>query len=235
MLKIQNLQVSYGPVVALKGIDFEIREGQIISLIGVNGAGKSSFLKAISGLVSSTGTIEYLGHSISQYPPQNIVHEGLVHVPEGRRIFSGLSVYENLLLGSYGRRDKHEVKQEIEGLFERFPILKTRKDQDAHTLSGGEQQMLALSRALLSRPKLLILDEPSMGLAPLIVQQIFAIIQEINASGVAIILVEQNAKAALDIADYAYLLDNGLIKMQGRAEDMKASSMIQEIYLGLES
>ena len=225
MLKIKDLAVDYGHVKALKGLNFEVREGQILTLIGANGAGKSSFLKAISGLlVPSQGSIEFQGKSI--------FFEGIVHVPEGRRIFSGMSVQENLMLGAYGRKDKAAVHKEIEEIFAQFPILETRKHQDAHTLSGGEQQMLAISRALLSQPKLLLLDEPSMGLAPLMVKEIFKIIKAINAKGVSIILVEQNASAALELADYAYLLENGSIKLQGNAKEMKESEMIREIYLG---
>lgn len=233
MLIIKDLEVNYGLVRALKGLNFEVRQGQILTLIGANGAGKSSFLKAISGLIAPTaGSIEFEGESILKIPAEALVYKGIVHVPEGRRIFSGMSVYENLMLGAYGRKDKAKVKEEIDEIFEQFPILKSRKDQDAHTLSGGEQQMLALSRALLSQPKLLLLDEPSMGLAPLMVKEIFKIIKAINDQGVSIILVEQNATAALELADYAYLIDNGEIKMQGNAKEMKESKMIQEIYLG---
>lgn len=233
MLVIKDLEVNYGLVKALKGLNFEIREGQILTLIGANGAGKSSFLKAISGLIQpSAGTIEFMGESVVKVPAEDLVFKGIVHVPEGRRIFSGLTVFENLMLGAYGRKDKDNVKKEIEELFVQFPILGSRRDQDAHTLSGGEQQMLALSRALLSQPKLLLLDEPSMGLAPLMVKEIFKIIKAINAQGVSIILVEQNATAALELADYAYLIDNGTIKMQGNAKEMRESEMIKEIYLG---
>ncbi|NLL74352.1 MAG: ABC transporter ATP-binding protein [Erysipelothrix sp.] len=233
MLKIKDLAVDYGHVKALKGLNFEVREGQILTLIGANGAGKSSFLKAISGLlVPSQGSIEFQGKSILKVPAEKLVFEGIVHVPEGRRIFSGMSVQENLMLGAYGRKDKAAVHKEIEEIFAQFPILETRKHQDAHTLSGGEQQMLAISRALLSQPKLLLLDEPSMGLAPLMVKEIFKIIKAINAKGVSIILVEQNASAALELADYAYLLENGSIKLQGNAKEMKESEMIREIYLG---
>ncbi len=233
MLRIENLKVNYGLVEALKGIDFKIKEGQIISLIGANGAGKSTLLNTISGLVKPhSGDIKYEGQSIVSQDPEKIVLQHLVQVPEGRRIFEGMSVYENLQLGSFIRKDKHNVEQEIDALFERFPILKERKHQDAHTLSGGEQQMLALSRALLSKPKLLLLDEPSMGLAPLIVKQIFEIIKEINEAGVTILLVEQNATAALKIADYAYILENGSIKLHGEPEELLKSDKIQEIYLG---
>ena len=233
MLVIKDLEVNYGPVKALKGLNFKVKEGQILTLIGANGAGKSSFLKAISGLlVPSNGSIDFQGESVVNVSPESLVYKGIVHVPEGRRIFSGMSVYDNLMLGAYGRKDKHKVQEEIQDLFKQFPILGERRDQDAHLLSGGEQQMLALSRALLSQPKLLLLDEPSMGLAPLMVKEIFKIIKAINAQGVSIILVEQNATAALELADYAYLIDNGSIRMQGDAKEMRESQMIKEIYLG---
>ena len=233
MLKISNLHVNYGHVEALKGIDFRIKQGQIISLIGANGAGKSTLLKSISGLLPvKEGEVLFLDQSILKTPPEKIVAQGVIHVPEGRRIFEGMSVYENLLLGAFTRKDRHHVEVEIEEMFERFPILKERRNQDAHTLSGGEQQMLALSRALLSKPKILLLDEPSMGLAPLIVKQIFSIIKEINQQGVTILLVEQNAKAALEISDYAYILETGQIKLHGEKETLLHSDKIREIYLG---
>lgn len=233
MLKISNLKVNYGHVQALKGIDFKIKQGQIISLIGANGAGKSTLLKSISGLLpAQEGDILFLNESLLKQKPETIVSKGVVHVPEGRRIFEGMSVYENLLLGAFTRKDKATVEQEIQSLFERFPILKERAHQDAHTLSGGEQQMLALSRALLSKPKILLLDEPSMGLAPLIVLQIFEIIKEINQQGVTILLVEQNAKAALEISDYAYILESGQIQLHGEKETLLNSDKIREIYLG---
>lgn len=233
MLKVQNLKVNYGHVEALKGIDFKIKKGQIISLIGANGAGKSTLLKSLSGLLPVTeGDIVYMGDSVLKWAPEKIVKEGMVHVPEGRRIFEGMSVYENLQLGAFTRRDKDQVAKEIDEMFEKFPILKERRNQDAHTLSGGEQQMLALSRALLSKPKILLLDEPSMGLAPLIVIQIFEIIKEINEQGTTILLVEQNAKAALEISDYAYILDSGQIQLHGEKEVLLNSDKIREIYLG---
>lgn len=233
MLKISNLKVNYGHVQALKGIDFKIKQGQIISLIGANGAGKSTLLKSISGLLpAQEGDILFLNESLLKQKPETIVSKGVIHVPEGRRIFEGMSVYENLLLGAFTRKDKAAVEQEIQSLFERFPILKERAHQDAHTLSGGEQQMLALSRALLSKPKILLLDEPSMGLAPLIVLQIFEIIKEINQQGVTILLVEQNAKAALEISDYAYILESGQIQLHGEKETLLNSDKIREIYLG---
>lgn len=233
MLRIKDLKVNYGHVEALKGIDFKIKEGQIISLIGANGAGKSTLLKSISGLLPiKEGEVEFIGESLLKRAPEDIVTSGLIHVPEGRRIFEGMSVYENLLLGAYTRKDKAQVEKDIAVMFERFPILKERRNQDAHTLSGGEQQMLALSRALLSKPKILLLDEPSMGLAPLIVIQIFDIIKQINQEGVTILLVEQNAKAALEISDYAYILESGQIKLHGEKEELLNSDKIREIYLG---
>ncbi|HKM23520.1 MAG TPA: ABC transporter ATP-binding protein [Erysipelothrix sp.] len=233
MLRIKDLKVNYGHVEALKGIDFKIKEGQIISLIGANGAGKSTLLKSISGLLPiKEGEVEFIGESLLKRAPEDIVTSGLIHVPEGRRIFEGMSVYENLLLGAYTRKDKAQVEKDITLMFERFPILKERRNQDAHTLSGGEQQMLALSRALLSKPKILLLDEPSMGLAPLIVIQIFDIIKQINQEGVTILLVEQNAKAALEISDYAYILESGQIKLHGEKEELLNSDKIREIYLG---
>ncbi len=233
MLRIKDLKVNYGHVEALKGIDFKIKEGQIISLIGASGAGKSTLLKSISGLLPiKEGEVEFIGESLLKRAPEDIVTSGLIHVPEGRRIFEGMSVYENLLLGAYTRKDKAQVEKDITLMFERFPILKERRNQDAHTLSGGEQQMLALSRALLSKPKILLLDEPSMGLAPLIVIQIFDIIKQINQEGVTILLVEQNAKAALEISDYAYILESGQIKLHGEKEELLNSDKIREIYLG---
>lgn len=233
MLRIKDLKVNYGHVEALKGIDFKIKEGQIISLIGANGAGKSTLLKSISGLLPiKEGEVEFIGESLLKRAPEDIVSSGLIHVPEGRRIFEGMSVYENLLLGAYTRKDKAQVEKDITLMFERFPILKERRNQDAHTLSGGEQQMLALSRALLSKPKILLLDEPSMGLAPLIVIQIFDIIKQINQEGVTILLVEQNAKAALEISNYAYILESGQIKLHGEKEELLNSDKIREIYLG---
>lgn len=233
MLRISNLKVNYGHVEALKGIDFKIKKGQIISLIGANGAGKSTLLKSISGLIPvKEGDIRFRDESLLKTSPEKIVTLGLVQVPEGRRIFEGMNVRENLLLGAFTRKDKANVEKEIDEMFERFPILKEREYQDAHTLSGGEQQMLALSRALLSKPDILLLDEPSMGLAPLIVKQIFEIIEEINAQGVTILLVEQNAKAALQIADYAYILESGEIKLHGEKEVLLNSDKIREIYLG---
>ena len=234
MLKIDNLTVNYGEIKAIKNISIHVDKGQIVTLIGANGAGKSTLLKTISGLLKPTGgTIEFEGESVLTIPPQTIVSKGIVHVPEGRRIFSGMSVEENLLLGAYLRKDKDNVRKELELVYEKFEILNQRRNQNASTLSGGEQQMLAISRALLTKPKLLLLDEPSMGLAPLIVKQIFELIQSINKDGMTILLIEQNAHKALEVADYAYIIEGGFIKMEGLAKDLKESESVQEIYLGV--
>ncbi|NLC64760.1 MAG: ABC transporter ATP-binding protein [Erysipelothrix sp.] len=234
MLKIDNLTVNYGEIKAIKNISIHVDKGQIVTLIGANGAGKSTLLKTISGLLKPTGgTIEFEGESVLTIPPQTIVSKGIVHVPEGRRIFSGMSVEENLLLGAYLRKDKDNVQKELELVYEKFEILNQRRNQNASTLSGGEQQMLAISRALLTKPKLLLLDEPSMGLAPLIVKQIFELIQSINKDGMTILLIEQNAHKALEVADYAYIIEGGFIKMEGLAKDLKESESVQEIYLGV--
>lgn len=234
MLKIDNLTVNYGEIKAIKNISIHVDKGQIVTLIGANGAGKSTLLKTISGLLKPTGgTIEFEGESVLTIPPQSIVSKGIVHVPEGRRIFSGMSVEENLLLGAYLRKDKDNVQKELELVYEKFEILNQRRNQNASTLSGGEQQMLAISRALLTKPKLLLLDEPSMGLAPLIVKQIFELIQSINKDGMTILLIEQNAHKALEVADYAYIIEGGFIKMEGLAKDLKESESVQEIYLGV--
>lgn len=234
MLKIDNLTVNYGEIKAIKNISIHVDKGQIVTLIGANGAGKSTLLKTISGLLKPIGgTIEFEGESVLTIPPQTIVSKGIVHVPEGRRIFSGMSVEENLLLGAYLRKDKDNVQKELELVYEKFEILNQRRNQNASTLSGGEQQMLAISRALLTKPKLLLLDEPSMGLAPLIVKQIFELIQSINKDGMTILLIEQNAHKALEVADYAYIIEGGFIKMEGLAKDLKESESVQEIYLGV--
>lgn len=232
MLKIKNLNVYYGAIHALKSINIEIKEGEIVTLIGSNGAGKTSTLKAISGIIPcKSGTIEFEGKDITNVQPHKLVYAGIGHVPEGRRIFSELTVMENLELGAYTRRDK-EIKSDFEKVFEKFPRLKERRKQDAGTLSGGEQQMLAIGRALMSRPKLLLLDEPSMGLAPIIVRQIFSTIKEINKSGTTILLVEQNANMALSIADRAYVIETGQIVNSGAAEDIKQNEDVKKAYLG---
>ncbi|NLW15960.1 MAG: ABC transporter ATP-binding protein [Erysipelothrix sp.] len=233
MLKINNLSVNYGEIKALKDISIDVTDGDIITLIGANGAGKSTLLKTISGLLKpKAGEILFKDENIGGLVPQNIVKKGIIHVPEGRRIFSGMSVEENLMLGAYTRKDRTELHKDIENIYKRFEILGVRKNQNADTLSGGEQQMLAISRALLSKPKLLLLDEPSMGLAPLIVKQIFEIIQETNREGMTILLIEQNAHKALEIADYAYIIEGGSIKMEGPANEIRQSDRVKEIYLG---
>ena len=232
MLKIKNLNVYYGAIHALKSINIEIREGEIVTLIGSNGAGKTSTLKAISGIIPcKSGTIEFEGKDITNAQPHKLVYAGIGHVPEGRRIFSELTVMENLELGAYTRKDK-DVKSDFEKVFEKFPRLKERRKQDAGTLSGGEQQMLAIGRALMSRPKLLLLDEPSMGLAPIVVRQIFSTIKEINKSGTTILLVEQNANMALSIADRAYVIETGQIVNSGLAKDIKQNEDVKKAYLG---
>lgn len=233
MLKIKNLDVKYGAIHALKDISIDVTDGDIITLIGANGAGKSTLLKTISGLLKpAQGEIVFQDERIDGLKPQNIVKKGVIQVPEGRRIFAGMSVEENLKLGAFTRKDKSNLQEDLDFIYKRFEILGVRKHQNADTLSGGEQQMLALSRALLSQPKLLLLDEPSMGLAPLIVKQIFEIIQETNRDGMTILLIEQNAHKALEIADYAYIIEGGSIKMEGPAKEVRESERVKEIYLG---
>jgi branched-chain amino acid transport system ATP-binding protein len=234
ILKVNDLNVFYGVIHALKGVNIEVEEGQIVSLIGSNGAGKTTLLRTISGLIKSeSGSILYLGNEITNTKkPELLPSFGLVQVPEGRKIFSGMSVYENLLMGSYLRKDKENIKDDLKKVYERFPILASRKNQDAATLSGGEQQMLAISRALMAKPKLLLLDEPSMGLAPLLVKEIFNIIKEINEQGTTILLVEQNAMQALKIADKAYVLETGSIVLQGTGQELLSSPDVQKVYLG---
>lgn len=233
MLKVNHLNVKYGAIHALKDVTLEVTEGKIVTLVGANGAGKSTLLKTISGLLKpADGEIYFKDEKINGMKAQNIVKKGVIHVPEGRRIFAGMSVEENLRLGAFLRKDKSNLNKEIEDIYRRFEILGVRRDQNADTLSGGEQQMLAISRALLSKPKLLLLDEPSMGLAPLIVQQIFEIIEEINQEGMTILLIEQNAHKALEIADYAYIIEGGRIKMEGPAQEVRESERVKEIYLG---
>lgn len=231
MLKVNDINVYYGKIHAVKDVSFEVNEGEIVSLIGANGAGKSTILKTISGLLrSKTGEISFVGEDISKIEPHNLVGKGLAHVPEGRRIFLQMSVLENLELGAY-IKDKVSEK-DIEDVFNRFPRLRERKDQIAGTLSGGEQQMLAIGRALMSHPKLLILDEPSMGLAPILVGQIFDIIRELHKVGTTILLVEQNAEMALQVADRAYVLESGRIVLTGTGEELTESDRIKKAYLG---
>lgn len=233
MLTIENLNVYYGVIHALKDVNLTVKEGQIVSLIGANGAGKTTLLRTISHLIpAKSGTMVYLGHDISHAKPQTLPQIGLVQVPEGRKIFAGLTVYENLLMGAYLRKDKANFPNDLKKIYERFPILEQRKHQDASTLSGGEQQMLAISRALMAKPKLLLLDEPSMGLAPILVKEIFNIIKEINSEGTTILVVEQNAYQALKIADQAYVLENGSIVLTGTGEELLSSPEVQKVYLG---
>lgn len=233
MLKVENLNVHYGVIHALKDVSIEVEEGQIVSLIGANGAGKTTLLRTISALIKPTsGAITYLDKDIVSVSAQVLPTQGLVQVPEGRRIFTGLSVYENLLMGAYLRKDKDGIKEDLEKIYKRFEILYKRRNQDASTLSGGEQQMLAMSRALMARPKLLLLDEPSMGLAPLLVKEIFNIIKEINAQGTTVLLVEQNAMQALKIAHKAYVLETGNIVLSGSGQELLASEEVQKVYLG---
>lgn len=231
MLNVDNINVYYGQIHALKDVSLEVKEGEIVALIGANGAGKSTTLRAISGLLRSrTGSISLMGEDISKTEACKLVSKGLAHVPEGRRIFLQMTVLENLEMGAYTKPDN--VRAGIQDVFERFPRLKHRKDQIAGTLSGGEQQMLAMGRALMSKPKLLMLDEPSMGLAPILVQQIFDIIKELHKSGTTILLVEQNAEMALDIADRAYVLESGRIKLSGTGHELAQSDEIKKAYLG---
>ena len=233
MLEVKNLSVHYGMIQAVRNVDFTVKEGEIVSLIGANGAGKSTILKTLSGLIHpSEGEIVYLGENIASTSAKKIVEKGLVQVPEGRHVFPGLTVKENLKLGAFLRKDKEEIQKDMEAVFERFPILKERKDQDAQTLSGGEQQMLAMGRALMSRPKLLLLDEPSMGLAPIFIREIFKIIQEIQKTGTTVLLIEQNAKMALSISNRAYVLETGSVVLSGTGQELLESDEIQKAYLG---
>lgn len=236
MLKITNLNVTYGGIRALRGIDIEVPEGKIVTLIGANGAGKSTLLRTISGLVKSqSGKIEFLGQDITGLSPDKIVSMGLALCPEGRRVFCDLTVLENLKVGAYHRKDKEGITKDIQKMFLLFPRLKERSWQVAGTLSGGEQQMLAVARALMSKPKLLMLDEPSLGLAPLIVQQIFDIINQINKNGVTVLLIEQNANMALKTADIAYVIETGNITKTGSGVQLLEDPAVQEAYLGKKS
>ena len=232
MLKVDDINVYYGSIHAIKGISFEVKQGEIVTLIGANGAGKSTILKTVSGLLrSKTGSINFLDKNISSVAPHKIVKQGLAHVPEGRRIFLQMSVEENLEMGAFTQGGKG-VDEDLERVYEQFPRLKERRKQTAGTLSGGEQQMLAMGRALMSRPKLLMLDEPSMGLAPILVEQIFDIIKEMHKNGTTILLVEQNAQMALSVADRAYVLETGTITLSGTGEELIRSDEIRKAYLG---
>lgn len=232
MLKIQDLSVHYGMIQAVHNVSFEVKQGEIVSLIGANGAGKTTILRTISGLVRpSSGQIIFEGKNIEKAAPQKIVADGLSQVPEGRHVFSGLTVQENLDMGAFLRKDSM-LKDDFEQIFAKFPILKERRNQDAATLSGGEQQMLAMGRALMSKPKLLLLDEPSMGLAPIFIKEIFSIIQEIQAQGTTVLLIEQNAKMALSIANRGYVLETGKIVLEGTGQELLASEAVRKAYLG---
>ena len=233
LLKVTGLKVGYGGIQAVKGVDFEVREGELVSLIGSNGAGKTTTMKAITGtLPFKDGDIEYLGHSIKGKGSWDLVEQGLAMVPEGRGVFTRMTILENLAMGAYIRNDKAEIAADVEKVFGIFPRLKERKDQLAGTLSGGEQQMLAMGRALMSRPKVLLLDEPSMGLSPLMVDKIFEVIKEVSSQGVTVLLVEQNASRALGIADRGYVMDSGLITMSGDAKVMLSDPKVRAAYLG---
>ena len=232
MLKAENLNVYYGPIHAVKGVGFEVNEGEIVTLIGANGAGKSTTLKTVSGLMRSRGgAVEFMDRSIASTAPHKIVELGIAHVPEGRRIFTAMTVEENLDMGAFTAKGTN-IDADKERVFEQFPRLKERRKQIAGTLSGGEQQMLAMGRALMSKPKLLMLDEPSMGLAPILVEQIFDIIKELHKAGTTILLVEQNAQMALSIADRAYVLETGTISMSGSAKELLNDERVQKAYLG---
>lgn len=233
MLQVTDLKVNYGVIQAIKGVSFEVNEGEVIALIGANGAGKTTILHTVTGLIApKSGKIEFEGKDITKMPAHKIVTLGMAHVPEGRRVFADLSVYENLLMGAFTRKDKDEIAKTLEMVYKRFPRLRERKNQVAGTLSGGEQQMLAMGRALMSHPKILLMDEPSMGLSPIFVEEIFHIIREISASGTTVLLVEQNAKKALAIANRAYVLETGNIVLSGDAKEMMNNDSIKKAYLG---
>lgn len=233
MLKVTDLQVYYGVIQALKGISFEVNEGEVIALIGANGAGKTTILHTVTGLINQkAGKIEFEGKDISHTPAYKIVAEGMAHVPEGRRVFAELSVYDSLMMGAYTRKDKKEIAETLAMVYKRFPRLEERKKQMAGTLSGGEQQMLAMGRALMSKPKIILMDEPSMGLSPIFVNEIFDIIKAVSASGTTVLLVEQNAKKALSIADRAYVLETGKIILEGDAKVLMNDERVKKAYLG---
>ncbi|MDD6503889.1 MAG: ABC transporter ATP-binding protein [Lachnospiraceae bacterium] len=233
MLEVKNLEVHYGVIQALKGISFEVNKGEVIALIGANGAGKTTTLQTITGMLKPTsGEILFEGRDIAKVPGHKIVSMGMAHVPEGRRVFAELSVYENLRMGAYTRKDKKEIEDSLQRVYKSFPRLEERKNQLAGTLSGGEQQMLAMGRALMSKPSIILMDEPSMGLSPIFVEEIFSIIREISSSGTTVLLVEQNAKKALGIADRAYVLETGNIVLSGDAKEMMNNDSIKKAYLG---
>lgn len=233
LLEVKGLEVYYGVIQALKGIDFEVNEGEIVTLIGANGAGKTTTMQSVIGLIPpKAGTVSFEGKEITHLPCHKIVSLGMSQVPEGRRIFQELTVYQNLLMGAYIQKDKKAIKEDIEKIYARFPRLEERKNQIAGTLSGGEQQMLAMGRALMSRPKLLMLDEPSMGLSPLLVDEVFTIIKDLNKEGTTVLLVEQNAGKSLAISNRAYVLENGRIVLPGTGEELLQSEEVKKAYLG---
>ena len=233
MLEVRDLEVYYGVIKAIKGISCDVNGGEIIALIGANGAGKTTILHTVTGLISPKhGSITFEGHNLVKTPPHKIVSLGMAHVPEGRRVFAQLSVLENLKLGAYTRRDSAEIAESLKMVYERFPRLEERKNQLAGTLSGGEQQMLAMGRALMSKPKIILMDEPSMGLSPILVSEIFDIIRSISEAGTTVLLVEQNAKKALAIADRAYVLETGNITLEGKASDLANNDSVKKAYLG---
>ncbi len=233
MLEIRDLEVNYGAINAIKKISFDVNEGEVIALIGANGAGKTTTLHTITGLHKArAGSVMFMGKDIIKLPPHKIVQMGMAHVPEGRRIFQQLSVYKNLTLGAFTRKDKKGVEESLARVYERFPRLEERKRQIAGTLSGGEQQMLAMGRALMSDPKIILMDEPSMGLSPLLVEEVFRIIRDIKAGGTTVLLVEQNAKKALEIADRAYVLETGRITLRGNAKELMNDDSVKKAYLG---
>ena len=233
MLKVENLSVHYGIIQAVRDVSFEVNEGEVVSLIGANGAGKTTILRTLSGLVRpSAGKIQFLGKEIQKLPAQKIVAGGLSQVPEGRHVFPGLTVMENLEMGAFLKKNREENQANLKKVFSRFPRLEERKNQDAATLSGGEQQMLAMGRALMSTPKLLLLDEPSMGLAPIFIQEIFDIIQDIQKQGTTVLLIEQNANKALAISDRGYVLETGEIVLSGTGKELAASDEVRKAYLG---
>lgn len=233
MLEVKDLKVYYGMIQAIKGVSFHVEEGEIIALIGANGAGKTTILHTVSGLLTpKEGSITFEGQDIVKIPGHKIVSMGMAHVPEGRRVFAQLSVLQNLKMGAYTRKDKEEISQTLARVFEHFPRLEERQNQMAGTLSGGEQQMLAMGRALMSHPKIILMDEPSMGLSPIFVNEIFQIIQEVSKEGTTVLLVEQNAKKALSIADRAYVLETGNIVLEGKADELLHNDSIKKAYLG---
>ena len=233
MLEVRDLQVYYGMIHAIKGISFDVNQGEVIALIGANGAGKTTTLHTITGLLApKSGSVLFEGKDITKVPAHKIVSMGMAHVPEGRRVFAELSVYENLKMGAYTRKDKKEIEESLENVYKRFPRLEERKNQMAGTLSGGEQQMLAMGRALMSKPKIILMDEPSMGLSPIFVNEIFDIIRAVSESGTTVLLVEQNAKKALSISDRAYVLETGTITMSGKAKDLLEDEAVKKAYLG---